>query len=65
MSLLRILLLGTYLSGVVALVLGVGIRLGLPLGDLGARGALVFSATCFLCTLATRKVVAQLEKPKE
>lgn len=65
MSLLRIVLLGAYLSGVVGLVLGVAMRLGLPIGDMSARGALVFSCACFLCTLATRKVTAQLEKRNE
>lgn len=65
MSLLRIILLGSYMAGVAGLVFGVAIRLGLPLSDVGARGALIFSAACFLCTLATRKVVAQMEKPKE
>jgi len=64
MSLLRIVLLGTYLSGVVGLLLGVAMRLGLDLGDVGARGALVFSVACFLCSLATREVSAQLEKTK-
>ena len=65
MSFLRIVLLGTYLSGVVSLLLGVAMRLGLDLGDVSARGALVFSCACFLCTLATRKVSAQLEKMKK
>ena len=65
MSLLRIVLLGTYLSGVVGLLLGVAMRLGLDLGDVSARGALVFSVACFLCSLATGKVSAKLEKMKE
>ena len=64
MSLLRIVLLGTYLSGVVGLLLGVAMRLGLDLGDVTARGALVFSVACFLCSLATREVFALLEKTK-
>ena len=64
MSPMRILLLGSYLAGIVGLVLGVAIRLGLPLLGLGARGALFFSTACFLCTLATREVESKLEKPK-
>ena len=64
MNLLRIILLGSYLAGVAGLVFGVAIRLGLPIPDLGARGPLIFSAACFLCTLATLKVMVQMEKPK-
>ena len=64
MSLMHILLLGSYLAGIVGLVLGIAIRLGLPLMGLGSRGALLFSTACFLCTLATREVEGRLEKPK-
>ena len=62
MSLLNIVLLVAYLSGVAALALGVGIRLGLPIGDIGARGALVFAGVSFLCCLATREVISLMEK---
>ena len=64
MSPMRILLLGSYLAGIVALVLGVAIRMELLLLGLTARGALLFATTCFLCTLATREVASKLEKPK-
>ena len=64
MSPMRILLLGSYLAGIVALVLGVAIRTELLLLESSARGALFFSMTCFLCTLATREVASKLEKPK-
>ncbi len=65
MSIWNIILLGTYLAGVVGLVLGLVIRLGLPLGAFTAAGALRFAATCFLCSLATREVAAAVQKPKE
>ena len=64
MSPMRVLLLGSYLAGIVALVLGVAIRMELLLLELSARGALLFSMTCFLCTLATHEVASKLEKPK-
>ena len=64
MSILRLLLLGTYIAGIVALLLGVAIRFGLPTGTLGPRGALIFAGVCFLCTLATREVAASVESPK-
>jgi len=64
MRLMHILLLGSYLAGIVGLVLGVAIRLGLPLMDLSARGALLFSTACFLCSLATRDLEGKLEKPQ-
>ena len=65
MSLLNIVLLIAYLSGVAALALGVGIRLGLPMGDISARGALLFSGVCFLCCLATREVIFLITKRQE
>ncbi len=66
MSFLRMILLGAYLAGVVALVLGVAVRFGIiGLGELGTSGALTFSIACFLCSLATREVATILEKPKE
>ena len=65
MSFLRIILLGTYLAGVLGLALGVVTRLIVPVAGLAPRGALVFSAACFLCTLATREVATTLEKLQE
>jgi len=63
MSLLRMILLGAYMAGVAALVIGFAIRLGLPV-DLTPRGALIFSIACFLCSLATREVEALVEERK-
>ena len=63
MSLLRMILLGSYMAGVAALLLAFGMRLGLPLGNFTPRGVLIFSIACFLCALATREVAAQDEKP--
>ncbi len=65
MSFLRIIILGSYLAGVAGLVLGVAVRVGVHLGGFSSRGAMGFSAACFLCSLATREVAALLEKPKE
>ena len=65
MSFFRMIVLGTYLAGAAGLALGIAIRVGLPLGTLTPRGALLFAGVCFLCTLATSKVAALLEKPKE
>ena len=64
MSPMRIFLLGSYLAGIVALLLAVAIRMELLLLDSSARGALSFSMTCFLCTLATHEVASKLEKLK-
>ena len=64
MSLLRMILVGSYMAGVAALLLAFGIRLGLPM-DHTPAGALTFSIACFLCTLATQKVRVLFEKPKQ
>ena len=65
MSLLRMILLGTYLAGMVGLVWAVIARLGVDLPGPQPRGALVFAATCFLSTLATREITALIGGPKE
>lgn len=65
MSVFRIVLLGTYLAGILGLAMAVLLRLGLSVISSEPKGALAFSGVCFLCTLATREVAAMLEKPKE
>ncbi|MBI4464225.1 MAG: hypothetical protein HY647_05925 [Acidobacteria bacterium] len=64
MSLLRMIQIGSYMAGAAALLLAFGIRFGFTVGDFTPRGLLFFSIACFLCTLATREILADTEKPK-
>lgn len=64
MSLLRMILVGSYMAGVAALLLAFAMRLGLSVVDLSPRGVLTFSIACFLCALATGEVEAHAQKPK-
>lgn len=64
MSFVRVILLGSYISGAVALLLGTLIRVGMPFLGASPRGALSFAAVCFLFTLATREIAAVLAAPK-
>lgn len=62
-QLLRVILLLSYLGGLVGLAAGVVLRF-VP-ANFSSRGALSFAAACFLCSLATREAAAALTKPAE
>lgn len=61
---LRIIQFLTYLGGAIGLAVAVIVRLA-GLTFVTPRGALVFAIACFLCTLATRAVAAELQVSEE
>ena len=62
--LVRIIQMGSYVVGLIALVAGVVLRLA-PKVAVGPRGAMLLAVVCFACAIASDGVAAQLPKAEE
>ncbi len=65
MSVLRVILLGSYIAGCISLAVAICLRFEVFLMVATPEGAVRFAAACFLCSLATHALAGACEKYKE